>query len=116
MKARVADPGGLPGQIQAACLKRRFRLRCLPGIVHGDHPYRVNTQRFQRRAVVNRAALIDHFHSPIPDEDMRRPERRVSPVACEGKGESGLRIVCDDRAERVLDPDFVDEKHTDPSL
>ena len=47
---------------------------------------------------------------------MRRPERRLSPVAREGKGESGLRIVCDDRAERVLDPDLVDEKHTDPSL
>ena len=47
---------------------------------------------------------------------MRRPERRLSPVACEGEGESGLRIVCDDRAKRVLDPDLVDEKHTDPSL
>ena len=116
VKVRVADPGGLPGQVQAAGLKRRFRLRCLPGVVYGDHPYRVNTQRFQRRAVVNRAALVDHFHSPIPDEDMRRPERRVSPVAFEGEGESGLRIVCDDRAKSVLDPDLVDAKHTDPSL
>jgi hypothetical protein len=47
---------------------------------------------------------------------MGRPERRLSPVVCEGEGESGLRIVCDDRAKRVLDPDLVDAKHIDPSL
>ena len=116
MKARVADPGGLPGQIQAACLKGGFRLSPLPGVVRGNDTHRVVREGRERRAVVDRAALIDHFHSPIPDEDMRRPERRLSPVACEGKGESGLRIVCDDRAKRVLDPDLVDEKHTDPSL